>query len=232
MNIFCLSDLHLQRIWVAEALTEGKLAPFIEQIKHLFQMVKVDAVVITGDTVQSDMIRYLNALFRTFIPASMPVIVTLGNHEFWMHSFEDTLETLKQQTVADPDIHYLDLAGGVIIDGINAFISGLNKIKIPDWVPLVGGKGINIPLIKKLRVGLDYVPYDNMPALLHKGEAVLDEEEAKEYRDQKKDSTNSENNQVIYNNTIVVEKLEVREESDIERIAEELYFLQKKEVGV
>ena len=62
MNIFCLSDLHLQRIWVAEALTEGKLAPFIEQIKHLFQMVKVDAVVITGDTVQSDMIRYLNAL--------------------------------------------------------------------------------------------------------------------------------------------------------------------------
>ena len=123
MNIFCLSDLHLQRIWVAEALTEGKLSPFIEQIKHLFQMVKVDAVVITGDTVQSDMIRYLNALLRTFIPESMPVIVTLGNHEFWMHSFEDTLETLKQQTVADSDIHYLDLVGGIVINGTN-FVGG------------------------------------------------------------------------------------------------------------
>lgn len=40
-----------------------------------------------------------------------------------------------------------------IIDGINAFISGLNKIKIPDWVPAVGGKGINIPKIPKLAQG-------------------------------------------------------------------------------
>lgn len=41
----------------------------------------------------------------------------------------------------------------LIIDGINAFISGLNKIKIPDWVPAVGGKGINIPKIPKLARG-------------------------------------------------------------------------------
>ncbi len=41
----------------------------------------------------------------------------------------------------------------LIIDGLNAFISGLNKIKIPDWVPAVGGKGINIPKIPKLASG-------------------------------------------------------------------------------
>lgn len=41
----------------------------------------------------------------------------------------------------------------LIIDVINAFISGLNKIKIPDWVPGVGGKGINIPKIPKLARG-------------------------------------------------------------------------------
>ena len=40
-----------------------------------------------------------------------------------------------------------------IIDGINSFIGGLNKLKIPDWVPGVGGKGINIPLIPKLATG-------------------------------------------------------------------------------
>ena len=39
------------------------------------------------------------------------------------------------------------------IDGINLFIGGLNKLKIPDWVPVVGGKGINIPLIPKLATG-------------------------------------------------------------------------------
>ena len=72
-----------------------------------------------------------------------------------------------------------------VIDGINLFIKALNKIKIPDWVPAVGGKGINIPLISKLRVGMDYVPYDEMPALLHKGERVLTKDEAREYSQSK-----------------------------------------------
>lgn len=40
-----------------------------------------------------------------------------------------------------------------IISGINGFIRGVNKIKIPDWVPSVGGKGISIPLIPKLEKG-------------------------------------------------------------------------------
>ena len=72
-----------------------------------------------------------------------------------------------------------------VIEGINTFIKALNKIKIPDWVPSVGGKGINLPLIKKLKVGIDYVPYDEMPAVLHKGEQVLTKEEAQEYRQNK-----------------------------------------------
>lgn len=41
----------------------------------------------------------------------------------------------------------------LIIDQINTFIRGINKVKIPDWVPGVGGKGINIPLIPKLAKG-------------------------------------------------------------------------------
>ena len=41
----------------------------------------------------------------------------------------------------------------LIVDIINSFIGGLNKIRIPDWVPLIGGKGINIPLIPKLAEG-------------------------------------------------------------------------------
>src|SRR5690606_3240718 len=41
----------------------------------------------------------------------------------------------------------------LIIDGINLFLRGLNKIKIPDWVPGVGGKGFNIPEIPRLATG-------------------------------------------------------------------------------
>lgn len=40
-----------------------------------------------------------------------------------------------------------------IIKGINAFLNGLNKIKIPDWVPVVGGMGFNIPNIPMLAKG-------------------------------------------------------------------------------
>ena len=40
-----------------------------------------------------------------------------------------------------------------IISGINTFIGGLNKIKIPDWVPGVGGFGFNISKIPKLAQG-------------------------------------------------------------------------------
>lgn len=40
-----------------------------------------------------------------------------------------------------------------IIDGINGFIRGVNKVQIPDWVPGVGGKGLNIAEIPRLARG-------------------------------------------------------------------------------
>lgn len=40
-----------------------------------------------------------------------------------------------------------------IIKAVNSMIKGLNKIKLPDWVPGLGGKGINIPTIPMLAKG-------------------------------------------------------------------------------
>lgn len=40
-----------------------------------------------------------------------------------------------------------------MIDGINKFLSGIGKVKIPDWVPGVGGKGFSIPRIPRLAKG-------------------------------------------------------------------------------
>ena len=53
------------------------------------------------------------------------------------------------------------IASGVlngIIGLVNGVISGLNKLKIPDWVPGVGGKNINIPLIPRFATGTDSTP--------------------------------------------------------------------------
>lgn len=41
----------------------------------------------------------------------------------------------------------------VLINLVNKLIGGLNKIKLPSWVPGLGGKGINIPKIPKLAQG-------------------------------------------------------------------------------
>ncbi len=40
-----------------------------------------------------------------------------------------------------------------IISAVNSMIKGLNKIKLPNWVPGLGGKGINIPTIPMLAKG-------------------------------------------------------------------------------
>lgn len=64
-----------------------------------------------------------------------------------------------------------------IIGGLNSFINGINNIKVPSWVPVVGGKGVSIPNIPRLKVGMDFVPSDFYPAYLDYGEAVLTKEE-------------------------------------------------------
>ncbi len=115
-----------------------------------------------------------------------------------------------------------------IIDGLNSFIRMVNQIKIPEWVPLVGGKGFSLPTIPKLRVGMDYVPYDEMQAVLHKGERVLTADENKEYSNNKNTKESIITN--VINNVFNIEKVEVRDDRDIERISEELYYLQKKAV--
>lgn len=102
--------------------------------------------------------------------------------------------------------------GGKVFDGIkegivsvfttvvNAIIGGINKvISVPfnalnnilqrirnieivglrpfDWVTT-----FNVPQIPKLSTGLNYVPYDEYPAFLHRGEAVLTAAQARAWR--------------------------------------------------
>ena len=45
-----------------------------------------------------------------------------------------------------------------IITLVNKAIRGLNKLKVPDWVPVLGGKGVNIPEIPLLAKGSMQTP--------------------------------------------------------------------------
>ena len=68
--------------------------------------------------------------------------------------------------------------------------------------------------------GLDYVPYNNYPALLHQGERVLTAEENKAM-------STSQPVQSI-ENIFNISSLVVREEADIEKIARELFNMQRR----
>lgn len=102
--------------------------------------------------------------------------------------------------------------GGKVFDGIkegivsvfktvvNAIIGGINKvIKVPfdainnvlkriKSIEIVGIKPFNwvttfsVPQIPKLSTGLNFVPYDEYPAFLHRGEAVLTAAQARAWR--------------------------------------------------
>ncbi|HUM43105.1 MAG TPA: hypothetical protein PKI14_09170 [Fervidobacterium sp.] len=69
----------------------------------------------------------------------------------WKKAWEGLKDILKG--VADTFVAIVKAPINGIISLVNGAISGLNKIKIPDWVPGVGGKGINIPKIPMLAQG-------------------------------------------------------------------------------
>lgn len=123
----------------------GRVQPIFDLIGNQFNMIK---------NIISNLIDFIRNVFT-------------GN---WRAAWQNVVNIFKSIMSGIGNILKMPL--NVIISGINAFIKGLNHIKIPKWVPGVGGKGINIPLIPKLATGTNYVP-DDMIAMIHEGEAVV-----------------------------------------------------------
>jgi len=63
---------------------------------------------------------------------------------------------------------------------INKMIDGINDITDNIGIPAIPHiPKVNLP---RLRIGMDYVPFDDYPALLHRGEMVLTSQESDAYR--------------------------------------------------
>ena len=82
------------------------------------------------------------------------------------------------KSAMDTVVGFIKTPINAIIDGINAVISKINSIKVPDWVPVIGGKHTNFGKIPRLATG-GYVDgvgtgtSDSNPALLSRGEYVV-----------------------------------------------------------
>lgn len=123
-----------------------------------------------------------------------------------------------------------------IIGAVNGMIRGLNKIKLPEWVPGLGGKGINIPEIPKLATGgiavkstlanigeagtEAIVPLSNKSKMKPFAEAV-----ASMMPDKGVGHSTSEGDGGV---NISVGSLVVREDADVQKVAQELYRLQQR----
>jgi phage-related protein len=68
------------------------------------------------------------------------------------------------------------------INGILNFIRNIDILGITPFSGLWKQDPLAVPQIPKLATGLNYVPYDEYPALLHRGEAVLTAAEARQWR--------------------------------------------------
>lgn len=130
----------------------GELAPFIEGVWKVVQgafevavELILDVMETLGDTIGGiwDGIKKIFEGVIDFVTG-----VFSGNWEqAWngvVQIFEGIWEGMK--AIFKAPINW-------IIDGLNMFIRGINKIQIPKWVPKVGGKGLNIPEIPKLAKG-------------------------------------------------------------------------------
>lgn len=126
-----------------------------------------------------------------------------------------------------------------VIGIINGAISGINKlnISIPDWVPGLGGKsfGINIPTIPMLYKGTDN--WKGGAAIIHdrggeivdlpQGSRVYPHDKSVEMA-RKDGAAQSGSGGITLNIQKLADKIEVRSDEDIDRIAEALALKLKK----
>ena len=161
-------------IAVFTELINTAIQPLISVVQNFLVPIFTSALNGLASTVSS-VIGNITSIFRNIIDFVKNVFT--GN---WRAAWQNVVDIFSNIVSGIGSIFKAPL--NFIIDGINGFIDGINGIKIPDWVPGVGGKGFNIPNIPRLKVGMDYVPSDNFPAYLDEGEWVLTKEEAKSLR--------------------------------------------------
>ncbi|GCD81931.1 hypothetical protein PTHTG4_09930 [Parageobacillus thermoglucosidasius] len=98
---------------------------------------------------------------------------------------------------------------GTVYSLVDKFLSGSKKSKKRS----VSSNSSGMRAVKGYAGGLNYVPYDRFPALLHRGEMVLPRGEADEYRKGRASGVSV---------TISGNTFHVRQDSDIQKIAYEL----------
>lgn len=143
---------------VVNALS-GVLMPIIEAVFNSF-LTRASTTITSVTTVFRNLIDFVRNVFT-------------GN---WKAAWENVKEIFRTAVSGLANIFKAPI--NAIVDGWNGLAGSLGSVTIPDWVPGIGGGSWSLPKMHRMKIGMDYVPYDLYPAYLDEGEWVLTKEEA------------------------------------------------------
>ena len=132
-------------------ILEGILPPILELVTALAPVIGYLATNIGVTLTQA--LNIIIPVVQSFIGIFSDLInfivnVFTGN---WSAAWENIVGVFKN--IVDFLVGIFKAPINGIINIVNTAIRGFNKIKLPDWVPGIGGKGINIPEIPLLAAG-------------------------------------------------------------------------------
>lgn len=109
LKILCFSDLHIV----------GHNSLQLVYIKRIIKEYKPDVIVISGDIFDNQQINPYKQLSEL---SDKPIICCLGNHEFSYRTIGQTIQFYgSHYNPLKYNVHYLDIIGNKLIDGVNFF---------------------------------------------------------------------------------------------------------------
>ncbi len=129
--------------------------PVFEKLVHLIEVI-------------SPAIIFLSSVITTFLGNAFTTLEPVING--FIQNFEGIIDFLTGVFTGDLELAWNGILGifsgavnaiqeliklpiNLTIDGINTLLGGINNLSIPEWVPIVGGRVVNIPLIPKFALG-------------------------------------------------------------------------------